>query len=156
MDPLFVDRALVERLHQAKASYLEQFFTAEPVPPDCEVVRIGEACAFYGTERQGFGRRAILTGRESYAELDEILDRYEARGEYNLVEVNPANFYQPDYTDEEGSRLCEYLIRKGFFHYHFRSVWYKDASEDQADRTSGLEIIGYDSSQLETLRANIW
>ncbi len=145
-EPL-IDEALVRRLQQAHAEYIEQGYATEEPVAGRAVITLGTARAFVSDE-ENYHNRIVLTGSESDDVLDALIARYARRKVSCYVEVNPANFYR-DPPSMNRRLLSDALIGRGFTPVFFRSVWMAPVQEAAPEIPPGVTIRHFGPDDLD-------
>ncbi len=91
--------------------------------------------------------RAILTGNESFSEIDLVIDHFASHNSNCVIEINPANFYrsQPFSWDAE---VLPYLLKLGCYVDMFRSVWQTFAL-DQNKNAISMDVRTFGPEEID-------
>ena len=115
----------IRRLQNGHANHIESIYhslaTLPGNPDQVCVKQIGQTRTFIAKGWR-LENRAILTGNESFPELDEVMKHFADHKSNCVIEINPANFYrsQPFSWDAE---VVPHLLKRGCYIDMFRCVW---------------------------------
>lgn len=115
----------IRLLQNGHANHIESIYRGLadiPGNPDKVILqKIGPTRTFIASGWR-LENRAILTGNETFAEIDQVLEHFANHGANCVIEINPANFYrsQPFSWNAE---VLPYLLSSGCEINYFRCVW---------------------------------
>lgn len=144
------DAEQIRRLQLGHANHIESVYrslAALPGNPDKVCVKqIGQTRTFIASGWR-LENRAILTGNESFNEIDQVMGHFASHNSNCVIEINPANFYrsQPFSWDPE---VLPYLLKLGCYVDMFRCVW-QNFKPDQNKPLINMDVGIFGSEEIE-------
>jgi hypothetical protein len=148
---LMHNRDMVIKLQKAHANHIESIYRQSlclPGNPDgIEIVKVGETPVFLSNQNR-LENRAIFTGNETLAELEEVTACFERKGVDGFFEINPANFYRTNPFSWK-SEMVPALIELGYHPGDLRCVWFLDEDPGSSEIEATIPLKLFTSNQAD-------
>lgn len=135
-------RETIRRLQLAHAGHIAAIYAGlAKIPGNPRGVEVKDfgPTRVYCAQEDRLENRAIFTGNESPAELEQVTAFFAAKGRTCFVELNPANFYRSDPFSWQ-AEFMPALLALGYRPDAFRCVWAAEA-RDSRPATQASPVI---------------